>query len=278
MPNAEMIKAWDGPEGDNWTDNEEVYANSSRRHTTHLFAGAAIATDDRVLDVGCGTGSTTRDAARQAKAGSVLGVDLSSRMLERARQRAEEEGLTNVRFERGDAQIYPFEPGSVDVAISRFGVMFFDDPAGAFTNIASAIAPGGRLAFLCWRELGHNEWVMAIRDALSAGRTLPEPPPGAPSPFALADPGRVRGILESAGLSDVVTEQVDEPLYFGADAASTFNQMRKTGMVTGLLEELDDRARNEALDTLRAAIADHETPDGVLFDSSAWLVRALKPR
>jgi SAM-dependent methyltransferase len=277
-PNAEMIKGWDGPEGDFWTENEAFYATSSRRHTPYLFSGASIANDDRVLDVGCGTGVTTREAARTAKAGSVLGVDLSTRMLERAREHARTEGLDNVRFERGDVQIYPFEPASFTVAISRFGVMFFDDPVGAFTNIGRAIAPGGRLAFLCWRELARNEWVTATREALAAGRTLPEPPPNAPSPFALADADRVRGILAEAGFVDTAVDHVDEPLFFGPDAASTFDVLKRTGAVIGLLGDLDDRARAEALEKMRQTVADHETPEGVLFESSAWLVRAARPR
>jgi SAM-dependent methyltransferase len=277
-PNAEMIKGWDGPEGDNWTENEAFYANSSRRHTSYLFAGAAIEPSDRVLDVGCGTGTTTREAARAAKAGSVFGIDLSTRMLERAREHAKDEALDNVHLVRGDAQIYPFDPGSFNVAISRFGVMFFDDPVGAFTNIGRAIAPGGRLAFLCWRELARNEWITALRDALASGRTLPEPPPNAPGPLALADAGRVDGILSDAGFTDVVVEPVDEPLLFGPDAASTFDHLQKTGMVIALLGELDDKTRADALEKLHKTVADHETPEGVLFASSAWLVRAAKPR
>jgi SAM-dependent methyltransferase len=278
IPNAEMIKGWDGPEGDNWTENEAFYANSSRRHTPYLFAAAAIAPAERVLDVGCGTGGTTREAARAAKAGSAFGIDLSTRMLGRAREHADAEALDNVRFERGDAQIYPFDPASFDVAISRFGVMFFDDPTGAFTNIGRAIAPGGRLAFLCWRELARNEWITAMRDALASGRTLPEPPANAPSPLALADAGRVRGILTAAGFVDVALESVDEPLHFGPDAASTFEHLQKTGIVIGLLNDLDDRARAEALARLEKTVVDHETPEGVLFDSSAWLVRAARAR
>jgi SAM-dependent methyltransferase len=278
IPNAEMIQGWDGPEGDHWTENEAFYANSSRLLTPYLFAGAAIAPADRVLDVGCGTGTTTREAARAAKAGSVLGIDLSTRMLERAREHATAEALDNVRFERGDAQIYPFEPESFDVAISRFGVMFFDDPAGAFTNIGRAIAPGGRLAFLCWRELARNEWITAMRDALAAGRTLPEPPPNAPGPLSLADADRVRGILSDAGFADVRLDPVEESLQFGPDAASTFDHLQKTGIVIGLLGDLDDKARSEALEKLQKTVVNHETSEGVLFDSSAWLVRAARPR
>ena len=276
--NVEQTRDWDGPGGDNWTENDSFYTESSRHLTPLLFDAAVIVPQDRVLDVGCGTGQTTRAAARAASAGSALGIDLSTRMLERARERAAAEGLSNVRFERGDAQIYPFEPGSFSLAISRYGVMFFDDPVAAFTNIGRALAPGARLAILCWRELGRNEWVSAIRGALAAGRDLPTPPPHAPSPFALADAGRVREILSAAGFTDVTLEDVERPVYFGPDAARGFDSVRKLGIVNGLLADLDERARSGALDSLQRVITDHETPEGVLFGASAWLVRATKPR
>jgi SAM-dependent methyltransferase len=276
--NVEQARAWDGPDGDNWTENDAFYTEASRHLTPLLFDAAAIGAHDRVLDVGCGTGQTTREAAHAASAGSALGVDLSSRMLERARELADAEGLGNVRFERGDAQVYPFEPDSFSVAISRFGVMFFDDPAAAFTNIAHGVAAGGRLAMLCWRELSRNEWVWAIRGALAAGRDLPDPPPNVPSPFALADPGRVRSVLDAAGFSDIALEDVERPMYFGPDAARGLDGIRKLGIVNGLLADLDDRARRAALDSLQRIVAEHETPEGVLFDASAWLVRARKSR
>ncbi|MFY9587370.1 MAG: class I SAM-dependent methyltransferase, partial [Actinomycetota bacterium] len=248
--NVEQTRDWDGPAGDNWTENDAFYTEASRYTTPVLFDAAAIASQDRVLDVGCGTGQTTRAAARAASAGRALGIDLSSRMLERARERAAAEGIANVSFVRGDAQVYPFEPGSCSVAISRFGVMFFDDPVAAFTNIGRALAPGGRLAMLCWRELGRNEWVSAIFGALAAGRDLPTPPPNAPSPFALADAGRVREILGAAGFTDVELDEVERPTYFGPDAARSFDGVRKLGIVNGLLADLDDRARAAALDSL----------------------------
>jgi SAM-dependent methyltransferase len=276
--NVEQARAWDGPDGDAWTDNESFYNEAARHLTPHLLQAAALAPADRVLDVGCGCGETTRAAARAASRGGALGIDLSSRMIERARERAASDGLTNARFERGDAQIHPFDPESFDVAISRFGVMFFDDPVSAFANIAGALARGARLAMLCWDELRRNEWVSAIRTALAAGRDLPEPPPDAPGPFSLAAPNRVHGILESAGFSDVDVERLDEPMYMGPDADRAFDSVKRFGIVGGLLGDLDDGARAAALGALRQTIAAHETSDGILFGSSSWVVRAVRAR
>ncbi len=276
--NADQARAWDGDDGDNWVEEEDFYNNASRYLHPHLIEGAAITSADRVLDIGCGCGQTTRDAARAAAQGSAFGIDLSTRMIGRARERAAAEGLSNLRFERGDAQIYAFEPGGFDVAISRFGSTFFGDPVGAYTNIAKSMAPVGRLTMLCWRDLSRNEWVSKIREALAAGRSLPEPPPGVPSPFAFADPDRTRSILGEAGFTDIAFQPVDEPMYMGPDAAASFEAVQKLGVVRGMLHDLDQAARTHALQMLRQTVADHQTPNGVEFGTSCWLVRAVITR
>ena len=129
---------------------------------------------------------------------------------------------------------------------------------------------------LAWREIDRNEWVSALREALAAGRDLPLPPPNAPGPFAFADPDRVRSILGSAGFTDVALDPVEESLYMGPDAATTFDSVKRVGVVIGLLESLDEAQRTEPMKLLRAMIEAHETPDGVLMGSSAWLIRATK--
>ncbi|HVL90171.1 MAG TPA: methyltransferase domain-containing protein [Actinomycetota bacterium] len=278
IANVDQARGWDGPEGDNWTDNEHWYNDAVRSLAPHLSRAAAIRASDQVLDIGCGCGQSTREAARAAREGSALGIDLSSRMIARARQRATEEGLANVCFEHGDAQVFSFEPASVDIAVSRFGCMFFSDPVAAFGNVARALRPGGRIALMVWREMGRNEWITSVRDALAAGRDLPEPPPDAPSPVSLADPDRVKRILTEAGFEELDLESVDEPMRFGADAERGFEGATRLSIVTGLLADLDDATRRDALHRLRQALAGRQTPDGVLFPASAWLVRAAKSR
>jgi SAM-dependent methyltransferase len=192
VANAEQAAAWNGHEGEQWTKYADRYDRAASRHWQRFLDADLISARDAVLDVGCGTGKSTRDAARIATKGSVLGLDLSAVMLDHAREQNEADGLSNVTYVQGDAQVYPFADKSFDIAMSSFGVMFFDDPVGAFTNIGNGIRPGGRLAVLVWRELTCNEWLMALREALAVGRQLPMPPPDAPTPFALADPERVR--------------------------------------------------------------------------------------
>ena len=174
---------------------------------------------DRVLDIGCGTGRTTRDAARSAGNGRALGVDVSAAMITRARELARAERVHNVAFEQGDAQVYGFAEGGFDLAISRFGTMFFADPVAAFANIAVALRPAGRLVMLVWQEHEDNQWSVVIEGALGAVG-LPVPARQGREPFSLADQGTVAAILGGAGFGEVAFSEVHQPVYYGPDAVS----------------------------------------------------------
>ena len=275
IANVDMAAAWDGPEGDHWTEHADRYERVGAAQGQALLDAARIGSGDSVLDIGCGTGKSTRGAARLAAAsGSALGVDLSARMLERARVTAEAEGLGNVRFEQADAQVHPFVADAFDVAISSFGAMFFADPVPAFTNIGRSLRPGGRLALLAWRELDRNEWLSAIRQALALGRDLPTPPSGAPGPFGLADRQQTESILTDAGFVDVDFAALDDPIVLGADADDAFAFARDFGITRGLTHDLDDADTEAALDALHRTLVDHQTSDGVRFGASAWLITA----
>jgi len=271
--NVEQLRAWDGDEGEYWADNAEYFDRSLAVYHERLFSTAAIAGREHVLDVGCGTGQTTRDAARAASAGSALGVDLSSRMLDYARRRAAEEGITNVTFEQADAQIHPFEPGAYDVAISRTAAMFFGDHVAAFNNIGRALRSGGRLVLVTWQPLPGNEWLREISGALAAGRDLPTPPPDA-GPFSLSDPNRVRAILTSPRFAEVELEGTTAAMWFGDDADDAHRFV--LGLMGWMLEGLDDAGRARAIAALHATMAAHETADGVLFESAAWTIQATR--
>ena len=276
IANPEQAAAWNGHEGEHWTEHAERYDRASRRHAVHLVNAEVISPAHAVLDIGCGTGKSTREAARLASDGSALGADLSAVMLDRAREISAAEGLTNVTYVQGDAQVHRFDEHGFDIAISSFGAMFFADPVAAFTNIGRAVRPGGRLALLAWRELQRNEWLSAVRGALAVGRALPFPPPDAPTPFALADPERVRTILGAAGYDDISFAPVDEPIEFGAEADDAYEFMRNIGIVQGLTQDLDDAGRAQALANLKETVVAHATADGVLFGTSAWLITARR--
>ncbi|MEW6472341.1 MAG: methyltransferase domain-containing protein [Actinomycetota bacterium] len=276
--NIEQAEEWDGPNGEYWATHQARLDATISPHHARLMAAAAIAPGERVLDIGCGNGLTSRDAARAAgERGQVLGVDLSGPMLALAAQLANDEGLENVRFEHGDAQVYPFPPEAFDVVISRFGAMFFADPVAAFTNIASALRPGGRLAMLLWGPVPDNEWITALQGALALGRDLPTPPPGAPGPFSLADQGHTGKILSEAGFTDVAFARSEQPFNVGSDTGDAYGFVVGLRPVQMMLEDLDEATKARGLDNLRVTMEAHETPDGVVFRSTALVVTARKP-
>jgi SAM-dependent methyltransferase len=187
-------------------------------------------------------------------------------------------GLDNVRYEQADAQVYPFKPESFDLAMSRFGVMFFGDPVAAFGNIGRALRPGGRLVVMVWQSRERNEWATAIRNALTAEADAAEAVPAAvDSPFSLADPSTVTGILHAAGLTDVALQDVHEPNHLGPDAQTAYGFVRGLWSTGTLLERLTPERAERACDRLRAVMAAHDTGQGVLFDSRVWIITARLP-
>jgi SAM-dependent methyltransferase len=254
----------------------DFYDVELRAHHDHLRAAYGVSSGDEVLDIGCGTGLTTREAARAAAPGHVVGVDVSERMIERARQLTADERLNNVRYELGDAQVYPFDPVGFDVAISRFGTMFFSEPAAAFTNIAAALRPGGRLVMLVWQRYEDNEWARAIDAAL--GHAAQTPSHGADA-FSLGDAADTARLLERAGFDGVRFDDVREPVLYGhdLDAALTFVQgFQSTSSALATLSD-DDAART--VERLRDMLAAHYDDErGVVLGSRSWLVTARRRR
>jgi SAM-dependent methyltransferase len=244
------------------------YDAELRRHNEHLRAAAAVGAHDRVLDIGCGTGQTTREAARAAVAGSALGVDLSAPMLERARRLSDDQELVNIAFQRADAQVHRFAPEHFDLCISRFGTMFFADPVAAFANIGRALRPAARLVMLVWQPRDRNEWATAIGQALPAAPAAPD----GPGPFSLADPTVTEGILTRAGFADVSFTDVHERVYYGADGATAHDAVLRLLRLEDRLADLDAAAAAQARARLRATLDAHDTGAGVHFDSRAWLV------
>jgi SAM-dependent methyltransferase/pimeloyl-ACP methyl ester carboxylesterase len=250
------------------------YDAELRAHDARLRAAMLVGQADRILDIGCGGGQTTRDAARAAPLGSALGVDTSDEMLERARTRSAEEGVSNVAFERGDAQIHPLPPAHFDLIVSRFGTMFFADPVVAFTHVASAARPGARLVMLVWQGQEQNEWATAIREVLT-GVAGVAPVPGV-NPFSMADPDEVRSILGAAGFVEVSLAEVREPVYYGPDVVDALDLVRDMKHFRTVLARLRAPVAERALIRLREMLAAHQTGSGVSFDSRAWLVTARR--
>jgi SAM-dependent methyltransferase len=257
----------------NTIGNTDFYDAEVHRHNAHFRAAAAVRTHDRVLDVGCGAGQSTREAARAAVDGSAVGVDVSAPVLERARRLSRAEGPGNVTYQLGDAQTHPFPPAHFDLCISRFGTMFFADPLAAFTNIRRALRPGARLVVMVWQSADRNEWFTATREAIAGSRT-PTASASDLEPFSLADRARTQRILTTAGFRKIAFVDIDEPVLYGPDPAVAFDAVLALRHARDLLAGLDAPTAEHALDRLRATLAAHDTGSGVYFDSRAWIVTA----
>jgi SAM-dependent methyltransferase len=252
------------------------YDAELQRHNEVLRRACGIRLRDHVLDIGCGTGQTTRQAARTARAGRALGVDVRSAAIKRARELAAAEGLGNVAFEHADAQVCRFPRERFDLAISRFGTMFFDDPAAAFANIGRALRPAGRLVMMVWQAHDRNEWDVAICRSLGVPQAPAARVSGGPDPFSLADPPAVTEILETAGFADVTFADVREPVYYGPDVAAALDWVRGFTCTSQALNRLAPAAAASAVRRLREVLAAHHSGDGVWFNSRAWIVTARR--
>ncbi|GGV11200.1 class I SAM-dependent methyltransferase [Streptomyces spectabilis] len=277
IANTAQAQAWNGYEGAHWAAHQDRWNAVNGGFDRPLLDAAALRAGEHVLDVGCGAGATTRLAARAVGPGRALGLDLSAPMLERARARAADEGVANVSFEHGDAQVHPLAPDSFDVAISRFGVMFFTDPVAAFTNVARALRPGGRVVFLSTAEPEGTEWLRAfgaLDDILPLrgfGAT------GGPGMFSLADAGTATGLLTAAGFHDVRAERVQAYGTWGRDAEDAARFMLESGPGRHLLEQVDADARALAHVRLAERLRRHETPEGLRLRGAGRLLTARRP-
>ena len=275
--NADQIDYWNATAGETWVALNARLDRMIEPLGQAAMASLAPAPGERVIDIGCGCGQTTRElAARVGETGRVLGVDVSAPMLAVARDRAGRAGLTQASFLQADAQTHAFEPGGADAVFSRFGVMFFADPVAAFANIRAALAPRGRLAFLCWRAVSENP-MMALPFAAALPH-LPEAPsapdPLAPGPFAFADGVRLCGILENAGFHDIVIAPHDQPISSG-DLDESVDTALRVGPLGAILRERPDLA-GAVVEAVRAALAPFVTDAGVRLDSATWIVTARK--
>jgi SAM-dependent methyltransferase len=271
--NARAQRDWDA-DAEFLAENDARFDINLSGYEQHLLTAANISTGESVLDVGCGTGPTTRNAALLAVGGTSVGIDLSPAMIAQARRRTREQGLRNVDFIVGDAQIYPFDPSSVDVAVSRMGTLFFGDPGMAFHNIRRALRPNGRIAITVWQSMSVNEWIQELSRTLLDDPTPPQPPPGTPGPFAMADAEWARAILEMAGFHDIAVMAVSEPLVFGTDVDDAYNFVTAFGLPKGLLQILTAGAALKAEADLRESLAAHAGPRGVAYGSAAWIITA----
>lgn len=274
--NAGQAHSWDGDNGDFWSGRAKRFDQGMSNFHPELLRAAEIRDDSTVLDIGCGAGQVARDAARIAQHGSVLGLDLSSSLLEVARRLAVEEQVYNASFVQADVQVYDFGDSCFDVALSRHGTMFFGDPHAAFVNIARALRTGGRLVQLVWQPLECNEGISTFRRISAGDRQRPPPPSQGPNPFSLSDPDRVHRLLRGAGLDNIEIVALSGPMYYGRDVDDAFDFVAAHN--ASAFAELDDVTRGRAAEALRGNIAEHLTDRGVFYNSAHWLIKAERCR
>ena len=280
--NADQDDYWNGDDSQHWVDAQDKYDAMLAPYVDRILGAVALTSTDRVLDIGCGCGATTLAAAGVVSTGEAVGIDLSKAMIERARQRAIDAGIGNARFEVADAQTFklavPF-----NAAMSRFGVMFFTDPVAAFRNIHDVLWPGGRLVFVCWQDLAHNEWARVPMATILEHLPQPSgssgpPPPGAPGPFAFGDQKHVRAVLTDAGFTDVALEGVDDQLVVGGNGSldEAVDFIAHSGVARRTFADAPPDVRTAAIAAMHTTLAPYASADGVRLGASAWLVSASR--
>ena len=242
-----------------------------------LFTAAVLAPGERVIDVGCGCGVTTLRAAEAvAPDGSVYGIDVTEPMLAIARRRLDASGLMNVTLVQGDAQAYSF-PSTFDVAISRFGTMFFDDPVAAFANIGRGLGAGGRVCFATWQPLEANDWLAVPGAALLRWITIPDFSEGGPGMFAQSDADTITAVLRDAGYTGIELDPARVTLSLGRDTEEAAERLADTGVGRAALDAVAEADRPAALAAVRAALAGFADGEGtVRLGAAIWIIRAVR--
>ncbi|MEX2394916.1 MAG: class I SAM-dependent methyltransferase [Actinomycetota bacterium] len=274
MANEEQAKFWTEQGGPIWLAKEEDLNASSLPFGRAAMDAAKIGPGDVVLDIGCGTGPTTLEIAdRIGPNGRAIGFDISPLLIERARKKAATAGTTNVEFLVGDAQTAAFEPVH-DLVFSRFGVMFFEDPVAAFTNIRSALRDDGRIAFACWQDVFKNVWMLLPTLAGSSVLgTFDLPPEGTPGPFYYGDGELARKVLTEAGFRDIDVSSFETTMDTPADEADDRLMMAlNMGPLGEKFREADDATKRQTVDAVKAAAAEHLSDGVYRLPGAAWIV------
>ncbi len=274
--NAGQIAYWNDEAGSRWAALQRRTDAAFSVVTEAALDYAGPAADEAVLDVGCGCGATVLELARRVGPnGNVLGVDVSKAMLDIATERTRRRHLMNVQLVLADASTHRFGEAAFDLAFSRFGVMFFDNPVSAFANIKRSLRDGGRLTFICWRDLAENPWFFVPLAAAKA--YLPpqaQPDPESPGPLSFADKDRVYRILQRAGFTAIELNRHDTMMRLSGpnELESAADFATQIGPVSRALAGADASLRIDVRAAILEVLREHEGPEGVFLPASVWIV------
>ncbi len=270
--NAEQIEFWNGKAGQKWADFQPALDTMMDPLGLQAIQEASPGSEDHVLDVGCGCGSTSMQLSQLAA--KVTGIDISGPMLEIAKSRLASDGVT---FELADAAVHSFQRNSFDLIFSRFGVMFFADPVAAFSNLRTSLKAHGRLCFLCWRAIDENPWMMVPLTTVLQFVSPPEPAqPGSPGPFAFADVEHVRSILEQAEFQAIEFKPLDSSISVGTgeELQESLTFLEKIGPVAALIADQSQQVIAQIRAALLTTLKEHQTPEGIRMGAACWIVSA----
>jgi len=269
--NAEQAEFWNGRMGAAWVNVEDYIDRMMAPLSAVALDAVNAKPNDRIIDIGCGCGTTSLSLG--ASGAEVLGIDISTAMIDRAKEK--ENAAGNVAFSVGDAASETYTADH-SLVFSRFGVMFFADPVKAFANIRSALIPGGRLVFLCWQLPADNPWLSIAGAALQPFQPSDAPPPDpeAPGPFRFGVPKYTLGVLTSAGFTNIKLQAVVKDLHLGDTVDEVMRFQSNIGPLSGLLETLDESLHEAAIAAVRDAFAVKADSSGINLEASTWLVTA----
>jgi SAM-dependent methyltransferase len=277
--NQEATDAWSGPLFERFVRFRPYVAGGMSTHSDAALAIHPPSPGDRVLDIGCGWGDTTRKLAALVGDGEVVGVDVSEPFVELAREEAAAAGVANVFYRVGDVQIADLE-GPYDYVFSRMGVMFFANPVAALRNIHAAIRPGGRVCFCVWRRKLDNSWVYEAEQVVEKYLEHPDrsdEPTCGPGPFSMADADTVTEQLRIAGFEEIELRRSDRAMTMGASLDDAVDLTMAIGPAGEILRLWGDRAeeiRPTIASEIRERLQQFETPDGVVAPASVWIISA----
>jgi ubiquinone/menaquinone biosynthesis C-methylase UbiE len=279
--NAEAIAAWDGPLFDRFVRYRHIVTTGLAVHGEEALRLVAPQPGDRVLDIGCGFGDTTqRIAELVGPEGGVVGVDAAPRFIELAAAEAEEAGVRNARYLCADVQTLHLDE-RFDMAFSRFGTMFFANPVAALRNVREALAPGGRLVMVVWRQRTDNDWLYRAQTIVERFIARPEDydePTCGPGPFSMAGADTTSDLLLHAGFTDISFRRCDRPIVVGGDVEEAIELVTALGPAGEILRLAGDDAahlHDDIHDALRAGLGEFAGPSGLTARASTWIVSAV---